>query len=81
MRIYCTRCQSKAIIRSSREMSPNLRQLYCLCSDPECGHGFVMDLSFSHTLSPSALDLPEQTRQDLREKSPVEVLSLFSALA
>ena len=81
MRIYCTRCTNKAIIRTSKEMSPTTRQLYCSCTDPECGHTFVMDLSFSHTLSPSALDLPEPVRLGLRTKTHSEVLSLFGGLA
>lgn len=81
MRIRCPRCNGKAIIRSSKELSPTLKQLYCLCGDPECGHSFVMDLAFSHTLSPSALDLPERARAELRKASPVEVVSLFSPLA
>jgi hypothetical protein len=35
-------------------MSTKYADLYCSCSDPECGHTFVMNLSYSHTLSPSA---------------------------
>ncbi|MEZ8510077.1 ogr/Delta-like zinc finger family protein [Vibrio splendidus] len=35
-------------------MSAGYSDLYCSCSDPECGHSFVMNLTFSHTLSPSA---------------------------
>lgn len=66
MRVTCIRCKGPALIRTSREMSETLRQLYCICRDPECGHTFVMDLSFSHTLSPSALDLPEQLRARMR---------------
>lgn len=80
MRVNCTRCTSKATIRTSKDMGATLRQLYCTCNDPECGHSFVMNLSFSHTLSPSALDLPESVRLDLRTKTHGEVLSLFGGL-
>jgi Ogr/Delta-like zinc finger len=42
------------------------KKLYCSCRNPECGHTCVMDLSFSHTLSPSALDLPPKLRDQVR---------------
>lgn len=66
MRIICDRCSSKARIETTREVTASFRHLYCSCTNAECGHTFVMDLSFSHTLSPSALDLPEATRAALR---------------
>lgn len=81
MRIYCPRCEAKATIRTSKELSATMRQLYCTCNDPECGHTFVMDLTFSHTLSPSARDLPEQIRRDIRKKSAMEQVQLFAQLA
>lgn len=66
MRIICDRCGSKARIETTREITPVFRRLYCSCTNVECGHTFVMELSFSHTLSPSALDLPPETREALR---------------
>ena len=79
MRIYCSRCGQKAIIRTSKQLG-GTRKLYCLCGDPQCGHSFVMDLSFSHTISPSALDLPEKVRAGLQQQSPGQILSLFAVL-
>lgn len=67
MLIRCDRCHSKAIITTRREMTPQFTRLYCVCTNAECGHSFVMNLEFAHTLSPSALDLPEATREALRE--------------
>ncbi|WP_413481714.1 ogr/Delta-like zinc finger family protein [Serratia proteamaculans] len=32
-----------------------LADVYCTCSNPECGHRFVANVMFSHTLCPSAL--------------------------
>ncbi|EAX4645221.1 transcriptional regulator, partial [Salmonella enterica] len=29
--------------------------IYCACNNVECGHTFVVNMTFSHTLSPSAL--------------------------
>ena len=78
MRITCDRCKSRAIITSCRELSPVYRQLYCCCKNAECGHSFVVDLTFSHTLSPSALDLPEQLRERLRQGgNRGQICSLF----
>ncbi|AUI87688.1 transcriptional regulator [Vibrio azureus] len=54
MRVICPECGAKACIQKSNRISTSYSDLYCSCSDPECGHTFVMNLSFSHTLSPSA---------------------------
>ncbi|MEZ9069244.1 ogr/Delta-like zinc finger family protein [Vibrio atlanticus] len=54
MRVVCPECGEKARIQKSNRISASYSDLYCSCSDPECGHSFVMNLSFSHTLSPSA---------------------------
>lgn len=53
MQIDCIECGGKSIIRCSKNLDVKMRQLYCMCKNPECGHTFVMDLCFSHTLSPS----------------------------
>jgi hypothetical protein len=52
--IRCKVCKGKAIVHARKELDVTMSQLYCSCKDPECGHTFVMDLCFSHTLSPSA---------------------------
>lgn len=54
MQINCTECGEKSIIHSSKRLDAKMSQLYCSCKNPICGHTFVMDLCFSHTLSPSA---------------------------
>ncbi len=57
MQINCIKCGSKSIITSRKELDPKLSQLYCSCKNIEhCGHTFVMDLSFKHTISPSLVD-------------------------
>ena len=80
MRIDCPRCEKKAFIRTSQRISSTVRTLYCACSNVECGHTFVAQVSFSHTISPSALDLPEQVRQALPHKTSKEITALFSGL-
>lgn len=52
--IKCKVCKGKASVKSRKELDVTMSQLYCSCNDPLCGHTFVMDLCFSHTLSPSA---------------------------
>ncbi|NOH78488.1 ogr/Delta-like zinc finger family protein [Vibrio sp. RE86] len=54
MRVLCPECGERSRIQKSNRMSTKYADLYCSCSDPECGHTFVMNLSYSHTLSPSA---------------------------
>ncbi|USD19780.1 ogr/Delta-like zinc finger family protein [Microbulbifer variabilis] len=57
MQINCIKCGSKSVITSRNEVDPKLSQLYCACKNiKHCGHTFVMDLSFKHSISPSALD-------------------------
>lgn len=55
-RVVCPICEANAIIRKSHRKSLLFADLYCACSDVECGHTFVLQLTFSHTLSPSAKD-------------------------
>jgi len=54
MRVFCPEYGDKNRIQKSNRISSGYADLYCNCSDPKCGHSFVMNLSFSQTLSPSA---------------------------
>ncbi|WP_456297293.1 ogr/Delta-like zinc finger family protein [Vibrio sp. AK197] len=54
MRVFCPECGAKSCIQKSNRISSKYADLYCSCSEPECGHSFVMNLTYSHTLSPSA---------------------------
>jgi predicted RNA-binding Zn-ribbon protein involved in translation (DUF1610 family) len=54
VQVICTECGSKSIIHSRAEKDVKVSDLYCSCKNPICGHTFVMTLSFSHSLSPSA---------------------------
>lgn len=56
MKVFCPVCEAAAVIRKSNRKHRELADLYCACSDVECGHTFVLQLTFSHTLSPSAKD-------------------------
>lgn len=52
--VFCPECGEKATIKKSNRKHKELSDLYCACRDPECGHTFVLNLTFSHTLMPSA---------------------------
>ncbi|EJJ1126596.1 toprim domain-containing protein [Escherichia coli] len=44
-------------IRNIKICSPlRVYDVYCYCSNVECGHSFVMNVAFSHSVSPSALN-------------------------
>jgi len=76
-RVYCPTCGKVARITSSNNMNLQLKQAYCTCSNPECGHTFVMNVEFDHTLSPSALSIPEGLRKQIQETDPAHQASLF----
>lgn len=54
-KINCPECGSPANIRKSDWKDKKLADLYCACSEVECGHTFVFNATFSHSLSPSGL--------------------------
>lgn len=54
-KIKCPDCNAPAMIRKTEWKSTQLADLYCACSEVECGHTFVFNVSYSHTLSPSGL--------------------------
>ena len=53
MKVYCPDCGDNAIIRKHTVKIKNCL-IYYACSDVECGHTFVLNVTFSHTISPSA---------------------------
>lgn len=70
MRILCPTCYNKAVIGKTDRLSPAHANLYCSCSDPECGHTFVTNVSFSHTLNPSAKNTTELVTALVKALSP-----------
>ncbi|MGF1718394.1 ogr/Delta-like zinc finger family protein [Photobacterium chitinilyticum] len=81
MRVFCPECGEKARIQKTNRISTSYADLYCSCSDPECGHSFVMNLSFSHTLSPSAKNTTELVTALVNSMSPEKAKELHSQLA
>lgn len=54
MRVFCKECGQRGRITKTNRLSDEVSDLYCQCTDAECGHSWVATLSFTHTLSPSA---------------------------
>ncbi|MBM0209659.1 hypothetical protein ALQ72_100776 [Pseudomonas syringae pv. maculicola] len=54
MRIKCTSCGHKGRIGSREEVTTQYVKLYCQCLDAGCGHTWVANLVYSHTLRESA---------------------------
>lgn len=72
MRILCTVCHKKAVIGKTDRITVGVANLYCSCTDPECGHTFVVNVSFSHTISPSAKSATEVVSALVRALSPTQ---------
>jgi hypothetical protein len=79
VKISCQECNGKARIGSRDELSLKFSKLYCQCLDVNCGHTFVMNLTFSHSLRPGggAIDqllfdrlrkLPKADRRQLMDQ-------------
>jgi hypothetical protein len=81
VKVTCNRCGCTAKITSSSIESDEVKRLYCCCQNADCGHTFVTDLTFSHTLSPSALDLLEEVLNRLHTSTRCEQQKIFSRLA
>ncbi|WP_281222138.1 ogr/Delta-like zinc finger family protein [Photobacterium sanguinicancri] len=81
MRINCTQCGHKARIEKTNWFTSRSADLYCSCSDPECGHTFVMSLGFSHTLSPSAKDTTDLITALVKTMSPEKAKQLYSQMS
>ncbi len=78
MQVICTECQGKAVIASRAVKDPKVSDLYCSCKNPACGHTFVMTLSFSHTLSPSATQGKKILADMIRSLPKAEQMELLN---
>ncbi|MCF7493909.1 ogr/Delta-like zinc finger family protein [Vibrio sp. L5-1] len=81
MRVVCPECGEKARIQKSNRISAGYSDLYCSCSDPECGHSFVMNLTFSHTLSPSSKTTSQMAFELVKALTPERRAELKNQLS
>lgn len=79
MRVYC-KCGEKGRIVSRDDLSPEFAKLYCQCTSAMCGHTWVANLTFSHTLSPSAQAVDRLLFDRLRSLSRTQQRDLFDQL-
>lgn len=80
LKIECPECGSKAVIRKTNRKHRKIADIYCSCADVECGHTFVMNLTFSHTLSPSAKTGEAMMQQIISTMSPAQKQMAFDLL-
>lgn len=80
-RVTCLACKSVAVITSSTKQTEETKELYCNCTNPFCGHTFVVTVSFARTLSPSVLYFSPETRDAIQRKTRLEQQELFHSLA
>lgn len=59
LRMVCPHCGKKAVIRSSRELSVQCRELYLQCQNYTCGHTWKSMISIVHTIVQSRTPNPE----------------------
>lgn len=80
LKIECPDCGAKSIIKKTNRKHREIADIYCACSDVECGHTFVMNLTFSHTLSPSAKTGGVMLQQLISSLSPQQKQMTFDLL-
>ena len=56
--IRCPICSSRSVARTSRELSPTLREISYRCENDECGHIYIAALEVIRTVVKSALHNP-----------------------
>ncbi|MBJ2226801.1 ogr/Delta-like zinc finger family protein [Pseudomonas sp. MF7451] len=79
MRVTC-KCGHKGRIASRDVLSADFAKLYCQCLDVKCGHSWVANLTFSHTLSPSAQTFDRLLMDRLRDMPRAQQQELFEKL-
>ena len=81
MRVKCKFCGSKSRITSSDRISSEFSRLYCQCNDVRnCGHSFVMELGFSHSLTPPMNVVDQMVVERVRNMSSEQQQELFGSL-
>ncbi|KAB0511066.1 Ogr/Delta-like zinc finger [Pseudomonas koreensis] len=79
MRVVC-KCGHKGRIASREEVTTEFVKLYCQCLDARCGHTWVSNLTFSHTLSPCSQTFERMLIDRFRELPRAKQRELFEQL-
>lgn len=48
----CRECGSKGVIIKTNRIHTDYNRSYCECKNPDCGHLWVIDTNYSHTVRP-----------------------------
>ena len=56
--ILCPHCRAPGAVRTSREASDDIRQLYVHCTNESCGHQWLAQMHNVHTIVPPAQPRP-----------------------
>ncbi|HFK4760422.1 TPA: ogr/Delta-like zinc finger family protein [Citrobacter farmeri] len=79
-KIICPECESNSVIKKTVRKHPELSDIYCACNNVECGHTFVVNMTFSHTLSPSALTGAKAVKTMIDMMTPDQKLAALGLL-
>ncbi len=59
MRLTCPHCDSLAVIRTSKGMSEITREASAQCTNVECAHTWIAQISAVRTIAPSMMPNPK----------------------
>lgn len=82
--VNCPACGSKALTRSSEEISPTFRRLYLACTHLPCAMTFTASLAFEHVLSPSGISAefrPAKIKDTGKVASDFGQMTIFELMA
>lgn len=79
-RIFCG-CGSRARITKTNRLSQNCADVYCQCTNTDCGHQFVAFSHYHSPLSPSAKTTDELASALIRSLTPERRKDLHSQLS
>lgn len=55
-KVFCRECKKAGIIQRTDRIHDDLYSLYCVCKNPECGHTWKAEYTYTHSLRASKLD-------------------------
>lgn len=80
MKQYCRECGTKAINNRVERNKDNNALLYFLCSNPDCGHSWIANLTFSHSTKKSKLSILGACRDILENVTNEQQLAEIKAM-
>ncbi|MGO3882268.1 MAG: ogr/Delta-like zinc finger family protein [Proteus vulgaris] len=81
MKILCPDCGEKAIIRKTNRKHRQFSDLYCQCTNLECGMTFVLNVTFSHALNPGKKSVENMIDKFIPENKQMALDLLKAPLA